>query len=74
MKKLNIKKSALIYAAYYDVNTRTAIVKFQSGALYLYNDMSPRRITQWLKSKSIGKYFLKNIRNYYDYCKLPDKF
>ena len=63
--------SRCLRATKYDKESSTLDVEFRkSGARYRYSDVSARRASALVNAGSIGGYFVRNVRDNYDYERL----
>ena len=68
--KMTSVKSSNIKAVGYDEGKMILRVRFYSGGTYEYKDV-PRKVwMDFITSKSLGKYFYKNIRDKYKTTKV----
>lgn len=72
MRRIKLKDSSNIEAAYYDLKTTHLKIKFKSGACYGYYGVERQVITEWQKAESVGSYFYKNIRSNFVYDKITN--
>ena len=63
MKKYEIESSNIKDAAY-DVETKTLVVTFNSGASYSYEDVEPDSVCRLLFSDSAGNAFPDSIKKH----------
>lgn len=72
MRKPYMKEveSSLIKRIWYDRRNKILHIRFNSGGYYIYYGVSYYRYRKLLHAESKGKYFLKYIRNNYEYAKL----
>jgi len=63
--------SSNIECAKYCDYTRTLVLKFKGGAIYLYSSMPPSVYRSFCISESKGTYFYRKIRGVYPYLKIP---
>ena len=68
--KMNSVKSSNIKAVGYDEGKMILRVQFYSGGLYEYKDVPRKFYIDFITSKSLGKYFYKNIKNKYKTTKV----
>ena len=74
MKQLQIKESSNIHSMFYDSKTKQLIIKFHSGGVYQYEEVSSDVIELMLMSSSIGKAFHIHIKQGgYIFTKLDDQ-
>ena len=64
-------KSSGIAAVGYEPNTKTLGVKFRSGDLYHYHDVSAQAHQDLIGAKSIGQHFAAKVTNKYRFTKQP---
>ena len=60
-----VKDSSLIYAITYNESTRVLQVTFHSGSTWEYEEFPDTEYYNLLHAKSMGSYFMKNIRGKY---------
>lgn len=63
-------ESSLIKRVWHDNKNKILHVEFRGGGYYIYYNVSRYRYYRLLNAESKGKYFLKYIRNNYEYAKL----
>lgn len=54
----------------YDKTKKELEIEFKSGSIYIYTDVSSQRFNAFVHAKSAGKYFLKNIKDYYHFKRI----
>ena len=64
-----LESSALNFVVY-DKRTRELVVNFKHGGIYKYFAVQPVVFYKLLADESSGQYFVKNIRNNYQFTKL----
>mgnify|MGYP003150646221 CR=1 FL=1 len=62
--------SSMIEKCFYDYSANKLKVRFKSGALYEYNDVSHETWASLCGADSQGKFFNENIKHKYDYSQL----
>lgn len=67
-----VKSSTISHVGYED-NTNTLKVKFKDGAEYHYQNVPKKEHDDLLNAESVGKHFVKNIRNSYKFTKVSDR-
>lgn len=60
--------SALIYSVGYAAGVLA--VEFRDGGLYEYRDVPPEVFHELTLAKSVGAYFIQNIKTQYPYSKI----
>lgn len=63
MKRISVKKSTNISEIGYDETTKTIEIKFKHGGLYQYSPISLLTYISFLRARSKGEFFNKNIKN-----------
>ena len=63
-------KSSLIAAVGYDEAQKELTVEFKKGGIYSYKPVPHAVYTAMLEAISVGKFFLRNIKNQYEYVKV----
>ena len=63
-------KSSLITAVGYDEAQKELTVEFKKGGTYSYKLVPHAVYTAMLEAISVGKFFLRNIKNQYEYVKV----
>ena len=63
-------KSSLIAAVGYDEAQKELTVEFKKGDTYGYKPVPHAVYTAMLEAISVGKFFLRNIKNQYEYVKV----
>ena len=51
----------------YDRANRILEIEFQNGRVYRYHGVPPEEYEELLRAPSLGRYFISNIRDEYDY-------
>ena len=54
----------------YEPSTRRLLVRFVSGAAYVYADVPPRVSRDFLAAESKGRYFARKVRDRYPYRRI----
>lgn len=62
MKRQKVKSSNIAEVGY-DLPSLTLQIKFHNGSTYDYWPITKMAYDQFINSKSLGKFFYKNIRN-----------
>lgn len=63
-------KSSTISHVGYDDTTSTLKVRFKTGGEYHYKNVPKKEHDALLSAESVGKYFIKNIKNSYNFNKI----
>lgn len=63
-------ESSLIFAVGFDVDKKELTVEFKKGGVYRYKPVPHAVYTAMLEAISVGKFFLRNIKNQYEYVKV----
>lgn len=64
-------KSSYIDSVYWDKQTHVLRVRFKSGSLWEYASVTPEKYKAMMTAKSVGEYFITNIRDSHDsFCVL----
>jgi hypothetical protein len=63
-------ESSSLRSVGYDPVAQTLEVEFRSGGIYRYLDVPPETFTAFLRDESLGRYFVRNIRNTYECWRL----
>lgn len=71
--KLERLKSKVIHSAGYDPTTRTLRLKFHTGRMYDYSDVSPEEHASLLCCESKGAFFSSRIRGKKTHCECKDE-
>ncbi|MFA5381982.1 MAG: KTSC domain-containing protein [Candidatus Micrarchaeia archaeon] len=58
--------SSNIHSIGYDPQAQELHIQFTSGSYYIYRDVSLETYEAFRAAKSVGKYFMQNIRNIYE--------
>lgn len=66
-------KSSTIDELGYDPATSTMRVKFKTGGVYDYDQVTPQVFTEMAGAKSVGGYFHKKIRTKFKHSKIGEK-
>ena len=64
---LNSVNSSNISQIGYDPDLKILIIKFKNGSMYEYLNVPLVTYTNFSKSESIGKFFISNIKNNFQY-------
>ena len=64
-------KSSLLQSVGYDSATKILEVQFTRGSIYQYSNVEPEKAAEMLAAKSIGSFFLKEIKPNFP-CKRMD--
>jgi len=59
---VSLDKSSTIKSASYDKTVKVMNVTFNNGSVYSYHGVSYNRFNAFVKSESVGAYFVKNIK------------
>lgn len=51
----------------YDRTTRVLTVEFRTGRTYKYHNVPYRIVDRMRRSRSVGRYFVKNVRTVFTY-------
>lgn len=67
--------SSMIAAIGYDVSDKEkdigdVAIKFNNGAMFIYENVPEKLFNELKKSDSIGQFFNKNIKNSYSYVRV----
>ena len=63
-------KSSQIHSIGHDATTNTLAVKFGSGGIYHYHDVSAAQFTALQKADSVGAHLGKHIKPHHKFIKL----
>lgn len=63
-------ESKMFLSAAYDAETHILYLRFRSGDVYRYFDLSKDQYQEFLSAESRGRHFLNHIRNHFR-CKRP---
>lgn len=66
-------KSSTISHVGYEKNTKTLKIKFKTGTEYHYQNVPEKEHISLINAESIGKYFVKNIKNIYKFNKINNQ-
>jgi hypothetical protein len=69
-RQIDINDSTLITKVFYDPDTDILDAIFVKGARYRYYDLTPKTFSQFVLATSMGDFFNKKIRKYFDYEKV----
>ena len=69
MPEMTPVESSLIAAVGFDDEKAELYVEFKKGGLYSYQDVPKAVYTAMLNAKSVGKFFLENVKSQYKYSK-----
>ena len=64
LSRQSLKRSSFVKEMYYDKIAKYLIVKL-SDTYYHYCKIPPSEINKWLKSRSLGSFYNRNIRGSY---------
>jgi hypothetical protein len=64
--KMTDCSSSLMAAHGYDPTTKTLCVRFQSGDTYHYKGVPPEVYADMVKTGSLGRFFLRNIKGKFE--------
>ena len=62
IKRISVNSSNILEIGYNEV-TRTLVIKFKHGGIYRYSPLTLQAYHSFLRSKSKGEFFHKNIKN-----------
>jgi hypothetical protein len=63
---------SFVFGVQYAKRPRNLFVRFAS-ACYVYFDVPAVTVTRWLKAHEGGSYFRRNIRDRFEYERIPDE-
>ena len=63
-------ESKMFLAAAYDADSRILYLRFRSGDVYRYFELSEEQYQEFLNAESRGRYFLSHIRDRFRYERL----
>ena len=67
-----VKSSTISHVGYED-STNTLKIRFKDGAEYHYQNVPKKEHDSLLNAESVGKHFVKNIRNSYKFNKVNER-
>jgi hypothetical protein len=70
MKCVETPDSSSIARFCYEERKHVLVVEFKHGAAYNYYDVPQRVFEQMIAAPSKGRFFLKNVREEYDYTQV----
>lgn len=63
-------ESSMIQSIGYDERAQTLEIEFHNGSVYQYYEVPKRIYEEMMKSSSLGKYFIFEIKGGYQYAKV----